>query len=193
MAALPIPINRFESRALAPRRRAPMHLGVTEEQREAFRQLLLTRLHSHLRSGRLTRFLVDRYRADLRSSNLPGWVVGDVRCVLDRMTEVLESPSYQEESSLSGDFADLAGILDWAKEGIESVWGSARETGTEIAERILSEPETAEPPVYTIPSADIEPARPPLPVVQLIEKAKGIPTWVWLAAGAACLFLRKRK
>lgn len=171
-----------------------MHLGVTEEQREAFRRLLLVRLHSHLRSGRLTRFLVDRYRADLRSSNLPGWIVGDVRCVLDRMTEVLESPSYQEESSLSGDFGDLSGILDWAKEGIESIWGSVKETGAEIAEEVLSEPEAAVPPVYTIPSADIEPARPPLPVTELIEKAKGVPTWVWLAAvaaGAAYLYLRK--
>lgn len=192
MAAFAAPINRFDSRVLTPIRRAPLHLGVTDEQRDLFRQFLEARLHSHLRSGRLTRFLIDRYRTDLRSSNLPGWIVGDVRCVLDKMTEVLEQPGYQEESSLSGDFGDLSGILDWAKEGMESVWGSIKETGAEVAESIVADPGASEPPVYTIPSADVETAKPPLPVVQLTEKAEGVPAWLWLlGAGVVLWFLRK--
>jgi len=188
MAVIATPVNRFE---VAPRLRAPMHMGVTDEQRDLFRKFLLARLYSNLRSGRLTQFLVNRYRTDLRSSNLPGWIIGDVRCVLDKISEVIEQPEYQEEGSLSGDFGDLAGILDWAKEGFESVWGSAKDVGAEIAESIVTEPEVSERPVYTIPQADIEPARPPLPVVELIEKAKGIPIWVWFAAAGAYLFLRK--
>jgi hypothetical protein len=200
MVVVPNRVNRL--------RRAPLHLGITDVQRDRFRQFLLKRLVSHLRSGRLTRALVERYRTDLRSSNLPGWIVSDVRCVLDEMTQVVEQPSYVEEVSLAGDFGDLAGILDWAREGIESVWGGVKEGAREaavgiwqpVSERIFG-PEAVPPslpevgpewdpgvPTATQPSAPYVPS----PRTGVEAAIGGAPVWVWLlGAGAVLWFLKK--
>lgn len=196
MVVVPNRVNRL--------RRAPLHLGITDVQRDRFRRFLSERLVSHLRSGRLTRSLVERYRADLRSSNLPGWVVSDVRSVLDEMTQVIEQPSYIEEASLAGDFGDLAGILDWAKEGIESVWGGAKEGARDVAARISERifgPEEAPPSLPDVrpewdpgvPAATQPPAPSvPIPRTGIEATIGGAPVWVWLlGAGAVLWFLKK--
>lgn len=199
-------VSRFDVGGVA---RAPLHLGITDVQRERFRQFLSKRLVSHLRSGRLTRALIERYRADIRSSNLPGWVVSDVRSVLGEMAKVVEQSSYIEESSLSGDFGDLAGILDWAKEGIESVWGAVKERTREVAtglwqpvsERIFGREDVPAslPDIRPewdpgVPAATQPPAPyvPPSPRAGVEATIGGAPVWVWLLGiGAVLWFLKK--
>ena len=181
--------------------RVPLHLPVTEAQRQRFREFLSQRLLPVLRSGRLTRFLVERYRTDLRSSNLPGWVVSDVRQVLDSVTKILDQPTYQEHGSLAGDYGDLAGILDWAKEGIEDVWGGIKTGASEVAaeavtgvwdpvrEKIFGQPDVVVTPEHDRAVPSVEPVE---PAVSAPVLAPGVPVWLWLlGAGAVLWFLKK--
>jgi len=111
------------------------------------------------------------------------------------MTRVIESPAYTEESSLSGDFGDLAGILDWAKEGVSTIWGGVKEGAEAAASRIWQPISERIIGPGELPSADpgVSPQwDPSAPATLPVAPAAAVPLWVWLlGAGAVFWFLKK--
>lgn len=101
--------------------------GVTDSQRNLFRRRLFARMIPLVRSGRLGRHHVQRYRAALVSMPIPAWLRADSETVLDSVSQAVQHPRYQFDQDLAGDFGGLSGILDWVSDAASTVWGAAKE------------------------------------------------------------------